>query len=76
MKTVKIVQVGNSSGVVLSQEILRELGAERGDELYFTRAPEGDHRISVLKSEAARQLDVARTLMRRDHSLLRKLANK
>ncbi len=72
----KIVAVGTSSGVILSKETLRELGVERGDTLYLTRLGDGDHRLSALKPEAARQLEVAHKLLRRDRELLRALADK
>ena len=72
----KIVAVGSSSGVILSKETLRELGAERGDTLFLSRMPDGDYRLSALNPEATRQLEVARKLMRRDRELLRALADK
>lgn len=74
--TLKIVAVGTSSGVVLSKDMLRELGAERGDTLYLSRMPDGDFRLSTLNPEATRQLDVARQILRRDRELLRALADK
>jgi putative addiction module antidote len=76
MTALKIVAVGTSSGVVLSKDTMRELGAERGDHLYLTRMADGDYRLSTLNPEATRQLELARTLMRRDRELLRALADK
>ena len=76
MTALKIVTVGTSAGVVLPKETLRELGAERGDTLYLTRMPDGDHRLSTLKPEVAEQLEAAREVMRRDKELLRALADK
>lgn len=76
MTALKIVQVGNSAAVVLPKDVLQSLGAERGDSLYLTRLPNGDHTLSALNPEAVRQLEVARKIMRRDRELLRALADK
>jgi putative addiction module antidote len=68
-----IRQIGNSSGVVLPKELLDRLKLERGDKLYVTHVPDG----IVLRpyDEAfARQMEVARKVMRKDRAILRELA--
>ncbi|MCU0756087.1 MAG: AbrB/MazE/SpoVT family DNA-binding domain-containing protein [Xanthomonadales bacterium] len=68
-----IRQIGNSSGVVLPKELLERLKLERGDKLFVTYVPDG----IVLRSfdeNFARQMEVAREVMRKDRAILRELA--
>ena len=37
----KVVQVGNSLGLVLPKEVLAQLKVERGDSLYLVASPDG-----------------------------------
>jgi putative addiction module antidote len=76
MTALKIIQVGNSSAVILPKEAMQALGVERGDSLYLTRTETGDHRVSALNPEAVRQLETMREIMREDRELLRALADK
>ena len=51
--TVKVISVGNSSGVILPKETLARLNVQRGDTLYITEGPEGI-RLSPFDEEFAR----------------------
>ena len=41
MQSLKLVQVGNSVGVILPKELLARLKVEKGDTLYVTETPDG-----------------------------------
>ena len=74
MHTLKIVQVGNSLGVVLPKEAPAELRAAKGDALYLTSAPDG-LRLTPYNPKFAGQMEVARDVMRRRRHTLRTLAD-
>ncbi|HEY1896496.1 MAG TPA: AbrB/MazE/SpoVT family DNA-binding domain-containing protein [Terracidiphilus sp.] len=70
---VKVIPVGNSSGVILPKETLARLNIQRGDTLYITEGPEGI-RLSPFDQEFARQMEVAREIMRENRDVLQRLA--
>jgi putative addiction module antidote len=72
-KPLKLIPIGNSTGVILPKEVLRELGAERGQSISYIKTPHG---IELRPHDAAfeRQMEVAREVMRRHRSALRELA--
>lgn len=74
MIALKVTQVGNSAGVVLPKEALAELGVERGDTLYLTRAPDGSMRISPYDEKVARQIEAFEAVRRQYRDTLRVLA--
>jgi putative addiction module antidote len=71
--TVKVIPVGNSSGVILPKETLARLNVQRGDTLYITEGPEGI-RLSPFDEEFARQMEAAREIMRENRDVLQRLA--
>lgn len=71
--TVKIVRVGNSSGVILPKELLAELNVDRGDSLSVTRTPDGIT-LRPADPEFDAQMEVARKVMRKYRKALRELA--
>ena len=40
-KPLKLIPIGNSTGVVFPKEVLQELGVRQGDTLVVTRTPVG-----------------------------------
>lgn len=68
-----IRQIGNSSGVVLPKEMLDRLKLERGDKLYVTYVPDGIV-LRPYDETFARQMEVARDVMKRRRAVLRELA--
>ena len=40
-KPLKIIAIGNSTGVILPKELLARLGLERGDDLFVVETPNG-----------------------------------
>jgi putative addiction module antidote len=69
----KLIAVGNSTGVILPKELLEKLRVEKGDELQVLETPDG-FRVTPFDDEFGRQLDVAERVMREDRDILRKLA--
>lgn len=69
----KLTRIGNSVGVVLPKEILSRLKLEAGDTLHIAETPRG-YEISAYDAEFARQMEVAREVMRRNRDVLRELA--
>jgi putative addiction module antidote len=73
-KPLKLIPVGNSTGVVLPKEVLGRLHVDRGDQLFLTEAADGSYRISAYDPEFARQMEMAEQIMREDREILRALA--
>ena len=69
----KIVQIGNSVGIVLPKEALAALHAEKGDIVTLSAAPDG-LKISAYDEEKTRQLELVRQIMKKRRHALRELA--
>ena len=70
---IKVISIGNSSGIVLPKETLARLNVQKGDTLYLTETPEGI-RLVPYDEEFARQMEAAREIMRENRDVLKKLA--
>ena len=70
MTTVKIIQVGDSAGIVLPKDVLARLRVDQGDVLELVETPTG---VELVPSSEA-QMKVAKEEMREDQDVLRKLA--
>ena len=73
MHTLKIVQVGNSLGVVLPKDVLAQLKAGKGDTIYLTSAPDGV-RLTPFNPRFAEQMRMAEDIVKRRRNALRVLA--
>lgn len=62
MSKLKIIQTGNSLGVILPEEFLAKMKLEEGDELFVTESPLG---ISLSKNnpDLNKQLELGREFM-------------
>ena len=69
----KVGQVGNSLGVTIPKEVAAALKIAKGDTLYLTEAP-GGYRITPYDPDFEKQMDRARTIMKRRRNALRELA--
>jgi putative addiction module antidote len=69
----KLIAIGNSTGVILPKELLEKMRAKKGDELHALETPDG-FKLTQFNKEFDRQLDVAEKVMREDRDILRKLA--
>ncbi len=70
--TLKLIAVGNSTGVVLPKEILSRLRIGRGDQLYVAETSEGIE-LTPYNPRLAAQMEIAEQVMRDDRDVLRKL---
>lgn len=70
---VKIISIGNSSGVILPKETLARMNVQKGDTLYLTEGPQGI-RLVPFDEEFATQMEAAREIMRENRDVLRRLA--
>jgi putative addiction module antidote len=71
--TVKITTIGNSTGIILSKEILAKLRVEKGDQLYITETPSGIE-LSAYRPDFAEKMEIAKKIMRENRDVLRRLA--
>jgi putative addiction module antidote len=71
--TVKITTIGNSTGIILSKEILAKLRVEKGDQLYVTETPSGIE-LSEYRPDFAEKMEIAKKIMRENRDVLRRLA--
>ncbi len=73
MITLKLTQIGNSTGVVLPKEALEKLRVEKGDVIYLTETPDG-YRVTPYEAGFEEQMAVTREMMKRRRNVLRELA--
>jgi putative addiction module antidote len=71
--TVKVTTIGNSTGIILSKEILAKLRVEKGDQLYVTETP-GGIELSAYRPDFAEKMEIAKKIMRENRDVLRRLA--
>jgi putative addiction module antidote len=69
----KITSIGNSSGVVLSKEVMARLKVNRGDVIYLTETPEG-YLITPYDEKFARQVEAAEGFVHDYRDVLHELA--
>jgi len=72
-KPLKLIPIGNSTGVILPKELLRELGAEQGQSISYVKTAEGIE-LRPYDADFERQMKVLRDVMRRRRNALRELA--
>jgi putative addiction module antidote len=73
MQALKLVQVGNSVGVILPKELLARLKVEKGDTLFVTETADG---VALTPHDPgfADQMAAARDIMKARRAVLRELA--
>ena len=72
-KPLKLIPIGNSTGVILPKDVLRDLGAEQGQHISYIKTPHGIE-LRPYNAEFERQMEVAREVMRRHRAAFRELA--
>ena len=60
---IQVRKIGNSLGLILSKELLAQLGFREGDKLYPVRYPDGSLRLSPFDPKHARTMEIARHIM-------------
>ncbi|HTP94877.1 MAG TPA: AbrB/MazE/SpoVT family DNA-binding domain-containing protein [Burkholderiales bacterium] len=73
MQILKLVQVGNSVGVILPREALARMKVQKGDAVYLTESPDG-FRITPHDPQFETQMKAARAIMKKRRAALRELA--
>jgi putative addiction module antidote len=71
--SLKITRIGNSTGVILTKEILQKLRVSLGDTIFAVETSMGVE-LTPFNPEVAEQMAVAERVMREDRDVLRKLA--
>jgi putative addiction module antidote len=69
----KIIQIGNSLGVILPSELIATLKVEKGDIVTATLEPNGFH-VTPCDPAIERQVEAGREFMREYRDTLRALA--
>ena len=69
----KLTKMGNSVGMVLPKKVRDKMKVASGDAVYLTETPEG-YKITPYDSEFAKQMDLARKVMKKRRAVLRELA--
>jgi putative addiction module antidote len=69
----KLVKIGNSTGVILPKELLARLRVEFGDTVYATESPDGV-RLTASNPDFETKMKAAEAIMREDRDILRVLA--
>ena len=72
MPTVKLITIGNSTGIVLPKEALERLRVAKGDVLHLLETPNGIE-LTPYDPEFATQIESAEEVMRADRNVLKKL---
>ena len=71
--SLKVIQIGNSLGLILPKEMLTALKVTKGDTLICSETPSG-YDISPYDPEVARQLEAGREFVKEYRDTLRALA--
>lgn len=72
-RPLRLIPIGNSTGVILPREQLERLGLEHGDPLYVVETPDGIE-LRGQDPDCADAYAEAEKIMREDKDVLRKLA--
>ncbi|MES2988103.1 MAG: AbrB/MazE/SpoVT family DNA-binding domain-containing protein [Pseudomonadota bacterium] len=72
-KPLKLVKIGNSTGVILPKSVLSRLGVSVGDELSINELPDGIE-LRAHDQGFEEQMKAAREVMARRRNALRELA--
>ena len=73
MTELKLIQIGNSVGVVLPKEVLAALNLDKGDSLFATRTPDGLN-LTPSDPELEEELKLGREIMKRYRDTFKALA--
>ncbi len=69
----KVVQIGNSLGIILPKDALSRMKVGKGDVLHLTESPDG-FRVTPYDPEFEQQMAQARAVMKKRRAVLRELA--
>lgn len=72
-KPLKLIAIGNSTGVVIPKDVLTRLRVSRGDQLTLVETPDG-FKVQAFDAELEEEMQLAREIMRERRAVLRELA--
>lgn len=70
----EVKKIGNSTGLILPKELVRDMNLAQGDWLHVTREPDGRLVLAKRDDEFERGMEIARKAMRTYENALRELA--
>lgn len=73
-KPLKLIKIGNSTGVILPKDVLARMNVEQGDEIFLSETSDGRLSLDRYDAEFARKMELAEQIMREDRDILRVLA--
>ena len=73
-KPLKLIKIGNSTGIILPKDVLARMNLGQGDEIYLSEDADGRLSLDRYDAEFARQMEMADQIMREDRDILRVLA--
>jgi putative addiction module antidote len=72
-KKLKLIKVGNSTGVILPRAVLERLRVSQGDALFLNESPQG-YSLSAHDPDFVEAMSAAEEIMREDRDILAVLA--
>ena len=73
-RPLKLIKIGNSTGVILPKEVLARLRVAQGDSVFLSEGANGDYHIVPTDPDFEARMAMAETIMREDRDILRVLA--
>jgi putative addiction module antidote len=73
MLEVKVTSIGNSTGIILTKEVLGRLKVSKGDRLFLTETSEG-YQLTPYDAKFLKQMKLAQKVMKEDRDVLHALA--
>lgn len=73
-KPLKLIRVGNSTGVILPKEVLEKLHLSRGDALFMSEIKDGGFRVTPHDPDFVEVMAKAENIMREDRDILHVLS--
>ncbi|TBW35077.1 AbrB family transcriptional regulator [Siculibacillus lacustris] len=70
----EVKKIGNSTGLILPKELLRDLDLAQGDWLHVTREPDGKLVLAKRDDHFDKGMEIARKAMKTYENALRELA--
>lgn len=73
-KPLKLIKIGNSTGVILPKDVLARLRVELGEEVFLSETPNDGYRLTASNPDFAEAMAAADAIMREDRDILSVLA--
>lgn len=70
----KLRSIGNSTGVILPNELLNKLALENGDKLFIIETQQGTIELTPYNQEVSDSLETAKDIIRRYRNTFKELA--